>query len=77
MNKTVREHLQDFVRWFGLSLLAVSGLANLVFWFYIGKAFWYHEAHYLWVASFWFAVSIPSSAARVYVTIQDRKDRRY
>ena len=73
MNKTIKDHLKNFIRWLSLSLLAVSGLANLGVWFYIGMAFWYHKSNYLWFAFFWFCVSIPSGVVRVYVQVLDRK----
>ena len=72
MNKTVREHLQTFVKWLSVSLLTMSGLAIFGFWFYLGKAFWYHQASYLWVALWWFIATIPSSIARIYVSIQQK-----
>jgi len=66
MNKTVNEHLRNFLKWFLTSLLVISGLGNLVFWFYIGKAFWYHQSSYLWVALWWLIVTIPNGIARFY-----------
>jgi hypothetical protein len=66
MNKTVSEHLNTFLKWFFVSLLTVSGLANLVFWIYIGKAFWYHQSSYLWVALWWLVATIPNGIAKFY-----------
>ena len=66
MNKTVNEHLRSFLKWIFASLLVISGLGNLIFWFFIGKAFWYHQSHYLWFALWWLIATIPNGIARFY-----------
>lgn len=66
MNKTVEQLLISFIKWIIVSLLTVSGLANLGFWFFIGKALWYHQSHYLWISLWWLLATIPNSIVRVY-----------
>jgi hypothetical protein len=76
MNKTVKEHLLTFVKWFLLSLLTVSGLANLGFWFYIGEAFWFHKNHYLWIALWWLIATVPNSVFKVYLSRQNKNKNK-
>jgi len=66
MNRTVKDLLESFLKWIIVSALTASGLANLVFWYFIGKAFWYHKSYYLWVALWWLIATIPNAIARVY-----------
>jgi hypothetical protein len=72
MNKTIKEHLVTFTKWIFNSLLVLSGLANLGFWFYVGKAFWYHSSSYLWIALWWLVATVPSAIQRVYLVSRSR-----
>jgi hypothetical protein len=75
MDKTIKESLQTFVKWLVVSFLTASGLAIFGFWFYLGKAFWYHNSGYLFVATWWLVGTIPSNLMRIYVSIKRNKKK--
>ena len=76
MNKTIKEISLNFLKWLFASLITVSGLANLVFWFFIGKAFWYHQSSYLWISLWWLLATIPSAVVKAY-SYKEKNKKKY
>jgi len=73
MKETLKVRFLIFVWWTAIVLLTLSGLANLVFWFYLGKSIWYHNGAYFWTALWWFLITIPSGVTKGYQLYKQSK----
>ena len=76
MNK-YSDYALTLLSWVIGILLMASAFCNVGIWWFIGRAFWFHDAGQLWYSLWFFLGSLPASIARVVSEREKRKKKMW